>query len=718
MIRTRLGIFASELDHTVRPLLRSLGMAGEALADVVGGVSPRDVALGMRHVAERLDGLRRETAERTASIYVAGPAKSGKSTLVNALAGAWVTRASELPTYPAAVRLGYAPAFAMELERHGGSSSRIDDPGEARELLRQALAELAARIATVEEEADAFDPLVHARDAIARIRVQVPAEELAHTGLELVELPGDSRFLVGREGLLEPIELPASAVLVLRTPDLFARPFFAGFEALLERFERLHVVWNVDARGLDVAADGSPARGAQVADPNTLLESFRANAPGAAWRRASDEGRLQWHRIDVAAAAMLRMGGGELERPHDGGAARRELGVLAEELVSGLDLSSETRSILEESLRTSTASTDRVAGLCQAGALVELRQELARLKDERSEGLRQRDAIARLGRLGPAEWRAEASIGGGPEPAPGAAGSLAQTLGERAAARSRSHVRALTRAVSERLGVWFESDMSLQSFLDGQLGPLFRVAAKELAVLVAAELRAVFEEGTRAFELVGGIREDLEAARLHFDELGRRAAARVDLTERMEPVEVPLRLEDIPVRKTLADHLLVRRMPQVRRRLFGPEERPERALSDEGKAERLEEGARETLAKLLDERAQGFVVERTQALCAQGLERFLAALTAELGERLAGRTQQLEPRLAALERRIEESEGVRERVLELEQVSRRTREELDELGARYLRSGDGDVDAGGEARSESDALRGPGTHSETSSDAG
>lgn len=660
MFRSRLGTFANEFEHVVRPFLSSLGRAVEGLNGEGGELLAREVLLGLLHARERLQALSAEVADRRGAIFVAGPAKSGKSTLVNALAGASVTKVTALPTYPALTTLRFSPTLGAVVDTYAGEVETYDDAAATRERLRRAEARLAQVVRDVEEAGQSFDPERHAPTGLRRIRVGLPADALARTGIALHEVPADRRFGIGRSGFFDDFRgTPAAAVVVLRPADLFARPLFPELGALVERCGSVFVVVNTDGAARRLEPDGSLV---EEVGPDELREAFARTAEGV-WQRAFARGRLHVTAIDLLAAARVRFGAAEPT-----GDEARALAELTRELTRHLDDASATRTFCAESLRSSTALTERVAGLCQASSILDIRDRLGERKDERTEALRQKDAMDRLGRLEPRAWD-----GGG------AFAGVQDGIVQAVRGRSAHHYEALSHAIADRLGAWFASDDGLDDLVRQGVGPLFRTAEREIAALAKAELARLTRREGLAKDLPTGIGNDLDAACIRLEDLSRAAVEAVDVVPALPPIPAPLRMDDVPVRKTWSDRLLVRRMPTVRKRsLDAPD------LPGEWKASRLEEGARERLQDVLDERAVRFIAERGDQICRSTMDAFFAGLTQELGAKLALRRERFDPRLSDLEASVRELEGVRDQIADLERASKTIHESLADLTASYV----------------------------------
>ena len=100
----------------------------------------QDVLPTMREVRDQFGVLCSKVESLHAFVLIFGPLKSGKSTLMNALAGAYVSEVSSLPAYPCMVFVSHAERASFRVTRYDGghrSAERSDraaapDPAQPR----------------------------------------------------------------------------------------------------------------------------------------------------------------------------------------------------------------------------------------------------------------------------------------------------------------------------------------------------------------------------------------------------------------------------------------------------------------------------------------------------------------------------------------------------------------------------------------------------------
>ena len=219
----------------------------EALGQARQALEPHATLLPAGMLAG-FDALLAEFARRRIRIALYGEVKAGKSTLLNAIAGAALSPVAfePLTSIPVRVTYGDRPAWRV-------GDRRLDSLAELERLMREGTA----------------DPVV----------VGV-GEVVAETDLELLELGGQVDLLdtpgVGSAAQFDAISAEAlrsldAVILVVRYPALFTQFTRHLMDGLQTDIGKLFVVWNLDADCAELAAEDS-ARHA---------ETLRANVAGA-----------------------------------------------------------------------------------------------------------------------------------------------------------------------------------------------------------------------------------------------------------------------------------------------------------------------------------------------------------------------------------------------------------------------------------------------------
>jgi hypothetical protein len=622
MQQSELALFAHEFEHGLEPLGASLRGAAQQLRGARElPFAPDELASDLSGLARELEELRARVAAERATIFVFGPAKAGKSTLLDALAGARVGEVSILPTYPCLERTRHGTDESARLLRFGGGAETLSEPSALALVLKRAHGELAVRAREVRAAGEAFDPARHLLTAVRRVERIQPAPPLAHGALELVEcppihgplFPSYSEMLIG-----EPDHARAG-VFVLRAAQLADDAVFDGIEELLASFERLVLVVNLDERARELSRAGELAPSAEREDPGRLVAAFEERTLCEPLARAVRAGRVPVLALDLLAAARARLHGVE-ELPEAPARHRARFADLARELSGVLDAHESFRALAASALRRADELADEARELGETPLLAELEKRRAALARERAALEVVREALARLAARPRARWESEALFD-----------RLRASLAQSTAARAGELAQGLEAPLARALEDWFASGTSLAELLRSALTPRLAGACAELARGAERSLREELRAGEPA--LAGATQAELAAARVDLGALLARTAEAVHAVP--EPLALrALDVESIPVRPRLGQRLTLRNAADVRRALLGPPEDPAVPLDSAEKARRLGDEARTAMQRSAVERARAVLAEEAgrvaRALDEAVLTTFLAELSAVL----------------------------------------------------------------------------------------
>jgi GTPase SAR1 family protein len=561
-------------------LLRTLADFGPSLAHMatsIGGCGELTATLPvLRDAAARVRTLSDKLANQHAYLLVFGPLKSGKSTLMNALSGAYVSEVTSLPGYPALVfvRHGSEPGFSIT--RYNGRESHFTEAGVLKETIAESHLALAEQLRAAELRGEEFEPRRHFPEAVWRIEVRLPVANLAESATVLVDTPGlYSRMNFSYDILTREFrDTAACAIFVVKSDNLFLEQVFAEFNRLLDLFSRIFLVVNVDAGKRDLQPDGTLAPSAESENPQRIVEAFTTLSMAGPLRVAHEAGRLRIHAVDLMHAASARLSG-----QGNGGEA---FVAFERDLMDYLNSSDYTREFIRDSLRQSQALCRAVAEAASGGEVAALRERQATLTAEIA-ALDGR--LAALDRLLQIDWRSTF-------------GETRIASARRSVAAAEARAEELRGSLEAALDRWYDSDGSLKALEQQHWNPLMRAAGTALSEETVRHLRTALATPVGGSLPTPETMIDLHTAGFDLAAVGRAALAALEMTDTVEPYRIPVKAESVPVRKTFTDRLLFRSAASLALRIFGED----RALPipPEVKQQRLPARSRAAFRRSID----------------------------------------------------------------------------------------------------------------------
>jgi len=534
---------------------QSLGTLPDALLGTTtqferGGNGLRGSLATLNDLRARLRSLTDKLESQHAYLLIFGPLKSGKSTLMNAISGAYVSEVTSLPGYPCLVFVQHAKAARYAVTRYNGREAVFDNGMELKAVVDDAHQMLAERIRASEERGGTFDPGTDYPEAIRRVDIKGAVPALGESAMILVDTPGlYSRMKFGYDVLTREFrDGAACAVFVVKTDNLFLEQVFAEFNQLLGLFSRIFIVVNVDTSKRDLAPDGSLHPSAESKNPERVLEAFKTLSMAGALRAAYDAGRVRIHAVDLLNAASRMLS------PTDGKKARLPaFDAFQSDLTEYLNSSDYTRAFIRDSLRQArtlcgemetAVSSDEV---CAMRALQEtVGAEICELEAR----------IAATDRLLMADWASAFQP---------LREDYRRGTGEAVTARM-AQLREETRQGFTR---WMAGKDSLAALPHLHWNPALTDAARSLADESTALLERLSGTARAGLSLPPEVVTDLTATGFSLREIGQQAFTAARSNEDLLPYKMTLQTETLPVRKTFMDWLLFRGRAKVRQRLFG-----------------------------------------------------------------------------------------------------------------------------------------------------
>ena len=676
-MRTLLSQFCEEFEEAVRPLLEPLRHCAETLSEASSDLAAKQILPNLLDLRHQLQTLSEKVAGQQAYVLIFGPLKSGKSTLMNAVAAAYVSEVTCLPAYPCMVFVKHAENREFVVMRYNGKQDTFTDPAAMRMQVGRAHTELAGQIRRVEERGEEFDPTVHFTEAVRRIDVNLPAGALEKSSAVLVDTPGlYSRMKFGYDLMTREFRNTAAcAIFVVKTDNLFLEQVFEEFGELLELFSRIFLVVNLDSTKKDLRPDGTLAPSLEREDPIRIIEAFENLAMSAPLKAAAEEGRLRIYPVDLMGAASQRLmqrsrgeGSPEPEEEREGARyGEADFDNFIHDLESYLNSTDYLVAFLGDSLRQAGCLSDELRQLFEHTAVQELGREMEDLESRRTRAHMQADV---LGRLESHDWQqAFARVG---EEMLAATRDRAQTT----RTRSLHTLRGLMEG-------WFTDDSSLSTFLAERVRPLVAECQNDLAVALHQTLSERVGRGSAGLEIPPGIAGDLAAAEVRLGAIGRHSLIQTDATGGERPPAPRVDPQLIPVRKSFWDWILLRSQSTVRRRLFGPSDRPTNRIPRAAKVKRLGQPARQAILAAVEGELEASFPGILQKLADHVFGEYSEIVIRTLSEELHAKRDDLEQRLATIEERLREVTRISNHMAEMEAALTGASRTLEELGHTY-----------------------------------
>ena len=664
-MKTILKSFCAKFSDELDPYLAQLNasIANLASRSREEGLSRlNETVTKLTNVQNRARTLQEKLANQHAYLLIFGPLKSGKSTLMNAISGAYVSEVSCLPTYPALVYVKDGEKNRFQATTYLGAVREYSDSTEMKAAIQNEYSQLAEALLDAEKSGQEFDPEQDHPAAIRRVDVELPAENLAESGTVLVDTPGlYSRMKFGYDQMTKDFrDTAACAIFVVKTDDLFFEKVFEEFEELLGYFSRIFLVSNIDSSKQDLQPDGTLDVSLEGSDPEKVIEAFRSLSISATLQQAIEDGRLNIYSIDLLKAASRRLSAKSrlnLEAPinEDADTVNEDTSEPADD---GFDLFlGDLTSYLNSSDYLHDFMTDTV-GLAKELIQEEVQDSAVESSDELRDSCddlraaieEDRKQVEQLSELKTTDWSAsfthlrkenEQLLNELAQKLTGKGGSLETTIDE-----------------------WMQSDESWQDLLSKRINPVLKQKFDHSVEYLVDQLRVMLNTST------GG-------ARFSFDQTESLSQAGMSLDKKVpqllqgfaQNVDVPIprmefQFEGVPIKTGLMDKLLFRNETRVREQLFGAE--GGHSCSASKKKQRLEGAGVEYLRERVADFAKGNLPDLQKKyanqLVNQYIDQYCDNLKNEastLQDNAAAEIRKKESRLEFLQEAIVGLEGIR-----------------------------------------------------------
>jgi GTPase Era involved in 16S rRNA processing len=637
---TQLGAYCQRFDGTLRPLLADLGAVLTAIDAAASTASGRGLQAPLRELQHQMKALCDKVLEQQAYVLIFGPLKSGKSTLMNAIAGAYVSEVSSLPAYPCLVFVSAGTQREYVVTNYDGSSKTWREARELSAHIDRAHGELAAAIRAAEQKGVAFDPQEHFPQAIRRVDVRVPGSELASTGAVLVDTPGlYTRMRFGYDRMTRDFRNAAAcAIFVVKSDTLFLEQVFAEFQQLLDLFSRIFLVVNVDSHKRDVSPDGKLVPSLEQSQPEAVLKAFEQLAMSAPLQRAAAEGKVRMYPVDLMHAASNALQKADPQQAPTGFRAFRK------DLADYLASSDYLAAFLRDSLQRAQQLLAEVLQHLHGAEVQRLRQQVADLDEQLAWNAAEQSRVQQAVQY---DWT------------PAFAKGL-RDIDAEVERTARDAGAKLLRTLGASIDTWFLSSHSLEWLIQGQWTPLVRDYRDEVLAAGRRTFEQMVGQVDAGLDLPAGVPDLLRRAGIDVRQTLAQSLAKVGPVAWPKQTAVPVDVAAIPLKRGVMDMVAFRSLERVRDRIFGPATKPDVKIPGKDKAARLGEPGRLYLHQCVTQ-FRGALLPETVGLLR---EHFGPKLLAVAVQQLRSQLEAHQPRLR--EKR-EELAAARQRLAALAQ---------------------------------------------------
>lgn len=683
--------------------------AGAALDAVIGRIeqdSQEDVLrlnlAGFNEVKHRLKFLIDKVEGQQAYLLIFGPLKSGKSTLMNAISGAYVSEVTSLPAYPCLVYVRHGEQSAIKLTRYNGRETDTDKVG-MEVLIDDSHSNLADRIRRAEEQGREFDPGLDYPEAIRRIDIGLAAKELNESGIVLVDTPGlYSRMKFGYDLMTREFRNSAAcAVFVVKTDNLFLEQVFQEFSDLLGLFSRVFLVVNIDSSKRDLWPDGSLQPSLESQRPQKIIDAFQSLTMSAALRKASQEGRLRIYPIDLLNAAsrylQTRRADGQnavpegKKQPVDSQAqdgetsdvsAQEELpvqppkperpndfGAFLEDLTEYLNSSDYLFDLMNDSFQQGDDLQHEMSRHCSDDSVVRFREQQRRLQSEAEEVDERLLAVKKLARF---DWEK--------------AFEKTHADARQEASRFSEEIREeLQKSLKAGIDNWFETDDCLADLVGKTWQRRMEELQKQIGEKTAALVRNTLDTSAGGASPLPEFVIALDRVRLSLHDVYRRSIQSFSASATPAgECAIQLDAESIPVHRTFWDRILFRSQAKVRRRLLGAN--GANALAPQKKRKRFLPEGKAALEKCVETHLKSILPRVPARSSKDFLQTYIQQFQRNFDRLSQSRKAELDVAKQNLEARIQANERISKTFENLDAAISELKNEMSLLRHKFLRS--------------------------------
>ena len=677
-MKTEISDFCKEYSSALIPA----GAALDAVIEQIEKDSQEDVLrlnlAGLNEVKHRLKSLIDKVEGQQAYLLIFGPLKSGKSTLMNAISGAYVSEVTSLPAYPCLVYVRHGDKASIKLTRYNGRETATEDKNVMEVLINDSHSNLADRIRTVEEAGREFDPGLDYPEAIRRIDIDLTAHELNDSGTVLVDTPGlYSRMKFGYDLMTREFRNSAAcAVFVVKTDNLFLEQVFEEFNDLLGLFSRVFLVVNIDSSKRDLRPDGTLQPSLESQDPQKIIDAFKLLSMSAALRTAAKDGRLKIYPIDLLNAASQHLlaaneAGENLSGQPAGSAGRpSDFQAFLSDLTEYLNSSDYLFELMNDSFRQGDLLREEILRNCEADSIQEFVQQQRRLRTEIDEVDEQLKATRSLANF---DWEKAFE------------GTHADV--EQEATRFAREVKVdIQKSLQSGIENWFETSDCLGDLVEKTWQSRMSDLQKQVAEKVADTVKNVLDSSSGGARPTPEVVIALDRIRLSLRDVYKNSISVLNELPKVSECAIELDVNDIPVNRTFWDRIFFQSQAKVRRRLLGAPGDLKNEVPAAKKRKRLIPDGKAAMEKVVEDQLEAILPGVPNRCSRDYLKRYIEQFKKDFVDVLKKREAELDSTKQSLENRIKANDRIAGAFDSLDQAVEGLESDMEELKNKFLRA--------------------------------
>lgn len=718
-LRVELQNFCRQFSEILQPFADNLENCLGNLRQQEDGEDFKSVLNALLDTRNRLKILQDKAHQQHAYLLIFGPLKSGKSTLMNAISGSYVSEVSSLPAYPCLVYVHEGEERRFAITDFNGEETLYPSPHALNASVQSAHEQLARKIREADQTNEPFNPAEEFKEAIRRIDLTLPAPYLRESGTIIVDTPGLYAKMKYNYGQLtrDFRDTAACAVFVVKTDNLFFERVFEEFADLLNIFSRVFLVVNIDSRKQDLDPDGNLIPSLEQQNPEKIIEAFENLTVSAQIRSSIESGQLRIYAIDLLETARQSLqtdkeavaetyshnreqdepaedppveetesaadekpstgapwdvpaSGEESRLPSSLGAAKIGFPAFLKDLTDYLNSSDYLIEFMGDSLRQTHSIIREIGDQTSSSGMIACRESIEELKQNAERSERQLEEVRQLQEDA---WDSPLD-------------ELEREMQQQVEEHTGSAIAPLKKSVHAELDIWYFTDESVQHLMRERIQPLIRKACADSRERAKDLITAYCEGHTGGVRLSTELVGRMQNIGLEFDDIFpqfKDALAR-DLSEQPVLPDPDNIQETIPVRKGFLDHLLFRSPGRIRRRIFGEENPSPQVIPAATKSRRFGEEGKSALYDMADHHVERSFQELVQDSVQQILRQYSDFFRQQTAERLEKKAAELKKEGDLARRRFEHRRNVLESMDSLESSSETLMEEVESLRERFV----------------------------------